>query len=46
MVWAAPNVRYLSGFTGDNAALLLLPGKAVLFTDPRYAIQAAQQVSC
>ena len=46
LVWAAPNVRYLSGFTGDNAALLLLPGKAVLFTDPRYAIQAAQQVSC
>jgi len=46
LVWAAPNVRYLSGFTGDNAALLVLPGTAVLFTDPRYSIQAAQQVSC
>ena len=46
LVSAAPNVRYLSGFTGDNAALLLLPGKALLFTDPRYAIQARQQVSC
>ncbi len=46
LVSAAPNVRYLSGFTGDNATLLVLPGKALLFTDPRYAIQAAQQVSC
>ncbi len=46
LVSAAPNVRYLSGFTGDNAALLVLPGQAILFTDPRYAIQAGQQVSC
>jgi Xaa-Pro aminopeptidase len=46
LVSAAPNVRYLSGFTGDNAMLLALPGKAILFTDPRYSIQAAQQVSC
>ena len=46
LVWAAPNVRYLSGFTGDNAALLVLPDRTVLFTDPRYTIQAAQQVSC
>ena len=46
LVSAPPNVRYLSGFTGDNAMLLVLPGKAILFTDPRFAIQAAQQVSC
>jgi len=46
LVSAPPNVRYLSGFTGDNAVLLVLPGQAVLFTDPRYSIQAAQQVSC
>ena len=46
LVPAGPNVRYLSGFTGDNAALLLLGGQAVLFTDPRFAIQAAQQVYC
>jgi Xaa-Pro aminopeptidase len=46
LIWTAPNVRYLSGFTGDNAAMLVLPGKAVLFTDPRYTIQAGQQVSC
>ncbi len=41
-----PNVRYLTGFTGSNAILLLTAGDAELFTDPRYTIQAAQQVSC
>jgi Xaa-Pro aminopeptidase len=46
LVSALPNVRYLSGFTGENAMLLVLEGKAVLFTDPRFEIQAAQQVSC
>jgi Xaa-Pro aminopeptidase len=42
-----PNLRYLTGFTGSNG-LLLLPasGDATLFTDPRYRIQAAQEVSC
>ncbi|OBI81264.1 Xaa-Pro peptidase family protein [Mycobacterium sp. E740] len=39
------NVRYLSGFTGSNAALLILAdGKdPVLATDGRYRTQAAQQ---
>lgn len=41
-----PNIRYLTGFTGSNAALLLSETSADLFTDPRYTIQAAQQVSC
>ncbi|HXE08906.1 MAG TPA: Xaa-Pro peptidase family protein [Acidobacteriaceae bacterium] len=40
-----PDVRWLSGFTGSNAALLLTvpksrPAKAVLFTDGRYTAQA------
>ena len=36
------NVRYLSGFTGSNAALLVGPnGEAVLATDGRYGTQAA-----
>jgi Xaa-Pro aminopeptidase len=43
LVSAGPNVRYLSGFTGDNANLLVLAGRAILFTDPRYTIQAAQE---
>ena len=39
------NVRYLSGFTGSNAALLILAGDEtpVLATDGRYRTQAAQQ---
>ncbi len=46
IVAAAPNVRYLSGFTGSNGMLLVWPGGAVLFTDPRYEIQAAQETDC
>ena len=41
-----PNLRYLSGFTGSNALLLLTAGKAILFTDPRYTIQAGQESTC
>jgi Xaa-Pro aminopeptidase len=39
------NVRYLSGFTGSNAALLIRAedATAVLATDGRYRTQAAQQ---
>ena len=36
LVAFSPNLRYLSGFTGSNAALLILPGQSILFTDPRY----------
>ena len=45
VAWS-PNLRYLTGFTGSNGALLLLPGKSILFTDPRYQIQAAQESTC
>ncbi|HWB86374.1 MAG TPA: Xaa-Pro peptidase family protein [Bryobacteraceae bacterium] len=41
-----PNLRYLSGFTGSNGALLVTPSKTTLFTDPRYQIQAPQEVTC
>lgn len=38
------NVRYLSGFTGSNAALLLgADGTAILATDGRYGDQAVAQ---
>lgn len=38
------NVRYLTGFTGSNAALLLRPdGTDVLATDGRYTTQAGAQ---
>jgi Xaa-Pro aminopeptidase len=40
LVTHLPDVRYLSGFTGSNAALILAGGRAVLFTDGRYTGQA------
>src|SRR3954453_1870650 len=43
LVSFSPNLRYLSGFTGSNGALLVLPGRSILFTDPRYTIQAGEQ---
>src|SRR5688500_3695447 len=46
LVSGLPNVRYLSGFTGSNALLVLTSGKTVLFTDPRYTIQACEEADC
>ncbi len=46
LVSAPANVRYLTGFTGSNGMVLLLPDETILFTDPRYTIQAAGEVSC
>jgi Xaa-Pro aminopeptidase len=37
------NVRYLTGFTGSNAALLVSADHAVLATDGRYITQSEQQ---
>jgi Xaa-Pro aminopeptidase len=41
-----PNIRYLSGFTGSNALLLIADNEATLFTDPRYTIQSRQESDC
>ncbi len=38
------NVRYLTGFTGSNAQLVVLPGTAVFLTDGRYTEQARHEV--
>ncbi len=38
------NIRYLTGFTGSNAALLVSDSNAILATDSRYEIQAGTQV--
>jgi Xaa-Pro aminopeptidase len=46
LVSGLPNVRYLCGFTGSNALLLLTAGQTVLFTDPRYTIQAGEEADC
>jgi Xaa-Pro aminopeptidase len=43
----SPNLRYLTGFTGSHGNLLLTPEESILFTDPRYTIQArAEAVGC
>lgn len=39
-----PNILYLCGFSGSSGALLVEPSGARLFTDSRYAIQAADEV--
>ena len=40
-----PDVRYLCGFTGSNAVLLVLPRRTVLFTDGRYTTQAREETA-
>jgi Xaa-Pro aminopeptidase len=45
LITSPPNVRYLAGYTGSNGLLLVTPDSATFFTDPRYTIQSAQEVS-
>jgi Xaa-Pro aminopeptidase len=44
LVTALPNIRYLTGFSGSNALLLVTAIDCVLFTDFRYATQVADEV--
>ena len=44
LVTHLPNIRYLSGFTGSAALLLVRPNDAVLVTDFRYATQGPREV--
>lgn len=37
------NIRYLTGFTGSNGALIITPSDAHLITDSRYEIQAGAE---
>jgi len=39
------NVRYLTGFTGSAALLLVLPDELVLATDGRYRFQSGEQLA-
>jgi Xaa-Pro aminopeptidase len=43
LVTHLPDVRYLCGFTGSSAALVLWGRHAVLFTDGRYTAQAKEE---
>ena len=44
LVTHLPNIRYLCGFTGSAAILLVENSRATLFTDSRYTLQARQEV--
>ncbi len=44
LVTALPNVRYLTGFSGSNALLLITAKDQVLLTDFRYATQVEEEV--
>jgi Xaa-Pro aminopeptidase len=41
IVSSGANVRYLSGYAGSNGLMLITPGEAHFFTDPRYAAETA-----
>jgi Xaa-Pro aminopeptidase len=43
LVTHLPDVRWLCGFTGSNAALAVTASRAVLFTDGRYTTQAREE---
>jgi Xaa-Pro aminopeptidase len=43
LVTHLPDVRWLCGFTGSNAALAVTGHRAVLFTDGRYTTQAREE---
>lgn len=45
LVSSLPNVRYLTGFSGSNALLVITALECVLFTDFRYATQVEDEVS-
>jgi Xaa-Pro aminopeptidase len=44
LVTRLPNVRYLTGFSGSAAFLLVQPDELVFVSDGRYAEQAAEQL--
>ncbi|MEX2178074.1 MAG: aminopeptidase P family protein [Gemmatimonadaceae bacterium] len=44
LVTGAANVRYLSGFSGSSAMLLVTPRETLLITDFRYQTQAADEI--
>ncbi|MBN1288497.1 MAG: aminopeptidase P family protein [Actinobacteria bacterium] len=43
LVTRMENIRYLTGFSGSSAFLVVAPSKAVLVTDGRYSEQAAAE---
>jgi Xaa-Pro aminopeptidase len=46
LVTSLANIRYLTGFAGSNALVLSTSTDTHFFTDPRYASDAAANVTC
>jgi len=44
LVTHLPNIRYLCGFTGSSAALVVTEGLSIFFSDGRYTAQAKEEV--
>src|SRR4051794_18656938 len=44
LILSIPNVRYLTGFTGSSAILLVTPLELLFITDFRYETQVASEV--
>ncbi len=45
LVTSPYNMRYVSGFSGGEGAILITPSKKYIFVDGRYTIQAKQQTN-
>jgi len=45
LVSSLPNVRYLTGFSGSNALVVVTPSACLLLTDFRYATQVKHEVA-
>ena len=46
LVSSPANLRYLTGYAGSNGLALVTPGETHFFTDPRYALEASQSITC
>lgn len=44
LVTALPNIRYLTGFSGSHALVIITARRADFLTDSRYRLQSAQEV--
>ncbi len=44
LVTSLTNIRYLTGFTGTSAKLLITPERLIFLTDFRYELQARQEI--
>ena len=46
LISSPANVRYLTGYAGSNGLVLVTASETHFFTDPRYALEASQNITC